>query len=251
MHNKNATSRRDPLQSVLVDVGVCISETKHNRVACERDAGIRAAGWERERRHKGRRKQTAIGSFDRTHHFGDPRIQDVQGLAAGAHVVKSGEVVSGNSTSTQSHKLVHQSTHSEKTNEHDSSRPTLRSRPAPMQFTSPHPAPDWLVAARASDDLALQRAPPAPLAPRPAPGPSAPRAPRPAPCPTSGESRMSTRNVTNHFSTFVSWPKPKLCGTQNVRPVWRNETRNLIKIAPWSGFSLQEGVWNIYNKILI
>ncbi|CAB3239763.1 unnamed protein product [Arctia plantaginis] len=28
-----------------------------------------------------------------------------------------------------------------------------------MQFTSPHPAPDWQSAARASDDLALQRAP--------------------------------------------------------------------------------------------
>lgn len=39
------------------------------------------------------------------------------------------------------------------------SRPTLRTRPVPMQFTSPHPAPDWRYAARASDDLALQRAP--------------------------------------------------------------------------------------------
>lgn len=40
-----------------------------------------------------------------------------------------------------------------------------------MQFTSPHPAPDW---PRASDDLALQRAPS--RAPRPAASPSPPRA---------------------------------------------------------------------------
>ncbi|CAG9581197.1 unnamed protein product [Danaus chrysippus] len=58
------------------------------------------------------------------------------------------------------------------------SRPTLRSRPEPMQFTSPHPAPDWQNAVRASDDLALQRAP-LPRPPRTPPRPTAGLPPRP------------------------------------------------------------------------
>ncbi|CAH2102798.1 unnamed protein product [Euphydryas editha] len=72
-------------------------------------------------------------------------------MAAVAYVVKSGDVVREKSVQSQSHRVV-QGTHSINKNiDHDTSRPTLRSRPAPMQFTSPHPAPDWPNAARASE----------------------------------------------------------------------------------------------------
>ncbi|GBP68118.1 hypothetical protein EVAR_51352_1 [Eumeta japonica] len=106
-------------------------------------------------------------------------------------VVKSRVVETGHSTHTANvDPLQRTSTHTALTRRPVS---TLRSRPAPMQFTSPHPAPDWPArcAARANDDLALQRAaypaprahrvPPCPLAPRRAPrkpesGPTARRA---------------------------------------------------------------------------
>ncbi|CAH2239489.1 jg21496 [Pararge aegeria aegeria] len=63
-----------------------------------------------------------------------------------------------------------------------------------MQFTSPHPAPDWLNAARASDDLALQRAPPS----RAAPYRMAPRAalrPTPPRHPTSGDGLVNHEQI--------------------------------------------------------
>lgn len=115
------------------------------------------------------------------------------------------------SAQSQSLRMV-QGTHSINKNiDHDTSRPTLRSWPAPMQFTSPHPAPDWPSAVRASDDLALQRAPSrtarpsAPYRRAPARGPfrslrpAHPAHPAPHARPTSGESR--TQIILSRYTT--------------------------------------------------
>lgn len=183
---------------------------------------------ERQRRHEGRRKQTAIGSFDRTHHFGDSRVRLGWKADTGPRSEERGR-----RQDKHKHSITQGSAHALETNDHDTSRPTLNSRPVPMQFTSPHPAPDWLVAARASDDLALQRAPsrarahrtPRPLPPRRAaqPPPAARpynAAPRPHSSYTFGESQMSTASYELHSLT-LNKIMPK------TRPVC-DETRNTI-----------------------
>ncbi|CAG4965521.1 unnamed protein product [Colias eurytheme] len=119
-------------------------------------------------------------------------------LGSGADVVAVTRVVKSGGVVTGQHKHSHTGWFRAgirfiKLSKHDTSRPTLRSRPAPVQFTSPHPAPDWQYAARASDDLALQRAPPRAAAPfRAAPPPRRPYRP-PRVCPTSGESQHRHR----------------------------------------------------------
>lgn len=147
----------DGTWSGAVDAGVCMSETKHNR----------------KRRVRTRHRDTGGRWRERV----DTRV-DVNKPKAGASTVltisgifKSVEVRCGHSgprseERRRRQRKQHRHTitqiglkHAHGTLEYDTSRPTLRLRPAPMQFTSPHPAPDWQSAARASDDLALQRAP--------------------------------------------------------------------------------------------
>lgn len=162
-----------------VDIGVCISETKHNRKSrvrtrC-RDTGGRLI--ERGGTRADVNKPRAGASTALT----------ISGIFRSV-VGRSGR--SGPRSEERGRRYRKQHKHSDTqdspehallTYEHDRSRPTLRSRLAPMQFTSPHPAPDWLNgAARASDDLALQRAPPrAPRALRPSAAPRPPLVLRP------------------------------------------------------------------------
>lgn len=182
------------------DVGVCISETKHNRKsrvrARWRDTGgrLRERGGTRADVNKPRSgASTAL------------TILGIHGSRLGwdsRNGPRSGERVRRQRGQHKHSVTQDGSAHALRKNEHETSRPTLKSRPVPMQFTSPHPAPDWQCAARASDDLALQRAPSRAAAPAPRPALPTTAPPRPAPAPrrarpTSGESRMSTRRATN------------------------------------------------------
>ncbi|CAG9796780.1 unnamed protein product [Diatraea saccharalis] len=84
-----------------------------------------------------------------------------------------------------SHRVV-QSTHAHGTHENDTSRPTLRSRLTPMQFTSPHPAPDWRGASVRATTSRCSVHRPAPRAPSP---------PRPAALPTRSPPRARPTSV--------------------------------------------------------
>lgn len=176
-------------------VGVCISETKHNRKSSEwmrwRDTGgrLRERGGTRADVNKPRSELRPHSPF-----WGSTGPGWARSAATG-RVVESGYVVS--QQGQHKHSVTQDgSAHALSTNEHETSRSTLRSRPAPNAV--------YVTASRSRLAVrgASERRPRAAACtvPRSAPPPALPT--RPAPRrrrarPTSGESRTSTRRATN------------------------------------------------------